>query len=74
MSKNVKKNNFFEVFISFNILLMWAVKITHKRGSQNKCNPPKSEQTFLTKKCCYYLGEELMKTVLCPSKIGLTIV
>ena len=42
-----------------------------QKGSKNKYNPSKPGWK---KKCCWYLGEESMKTVLCPHKIGLRIV
>ena len=53
---------------------MHVIKIIHKRNLKNKYNPSKPERSFLRKKCCLYLGEESVKTVLCPSKIGLGIV
>ena len=54
---------------------MYAIKNIQKRDFKTNIILQNQRKLFIsTKKYCCYLGEESMKTVLCPSKIGLRIV
>ena len=66
------KSYFFEFFISLDKLLMYSIKTIHKNDLKKYIILQNLNELLLTKKCCHYLSEESMKTVLCPSKIELT--
>ena len=64
MVKNEIKTNFLK------FLFLYIIKIINKRDL-NRNIILQNQNELLTKKCCCYLGEESMKTVVCPGKIGL---